>query len=367
MTISNLRKRSEPSGVSVALLLFIIPMSAWANVGPPSSGGHLVADLAGSLEVAITREKLTIDMRPVASGKPARVEALYQLHNDGEAREFELLFASGSSFVNDFQISLGDQSIDCVPAPKAELPESWKAPTHTPALDGIRLDYLRYRHKQITPMRFTVAIPPGKHVLKMSYQAETAIHQYGHPHVYRQFAYVLAPARSWAEFGGLDVVIQLPETWRAACSLPLSREGDTLTGSFDALPAGAISLTLQAPEGSLYRPLAYAGLGLLALTGIGGAVVCGRGGRAAGRSDGSAWPAAILWPAAWGLAVFAAGMFAIFGPDLALSSAQASHYGYGRAFAMIGVVFLAGLAMAVGFIITLSAAAVFRRRETAGK
>jgi hypothetical protein len=358
------------------LVLLAAPAVARANVGPPASGGHVVAEPVDVEGVAITRETLAIDLRPLATNGLAQVEAVYHLQNQGPEKKLDLLFASGSASVADFQVWLGSQPVPSVPANDTELPPSWKAPSGTPGFPGDgELDYLRHGSRRVTPVAFTVTIPPGRHDLRVRYAAEAATHLDGYPTVYRQFAYVLAPAKSWAGFGGLDVTIHLPANWRAACTPALAREGDTLTGSFADLPTDAIALTLQAPEGWAYRPLAGASLGLLGLAGFGGAVVCWKGGRASGRHAAisaeahsgwlsrHAWPKSVGLGAAWGLAVLGTGLFATFGPDWVLPTGQASHYGYGQAFAMIGVVLLSILAVPVGFGIAQLTAVVVRRRE----
>ena len=59
------------------------------------------------------------------------------------------------------------------------------------------------------------------------------------PTITWQFAYVLAPARAWGGFGGLDVEVLLPHGWRAAYTPDLLRNGDMLRRNFDVVPADA--------------------------------------------------------------------------------------------------------------------------------
>ena len=361
----------------LALVVLMLPAVARANVGPPSSGGHVVAEPVGIVDVAITRETLTIDLRPLAENGLAQVEAVYHLHNRGPEKTLDLLFASGSASVTGFQVWLGGQQVASAPAKDTTLPASWQAPRETPGLDdGTGLEYLRYQSRGVTPLAFTVVVPSGPHDLRVRYAAEAATHFHGNPTVYRQFAYVLAPARAWSEFGGLDVTIHLPENWRAACAPALNREGDALKGRFADLPADAIALTLQAPEGWAYRPLTYASLGLVGLAGLGGAMACWKGGRSKGRRlalpaetrpdwlDRHAWPRSVGLSVAWGLAVLVTGLLATFGPAWVLPSGQASHYGYEQIFAALGVFVLSALAVPVGFLIAQLTAVVVARRES---
>jgi hypothetical protein len=56
--------------------------------------------------------------------------------------------------------------------------------------------------------------------------------------------------------------------------------------------------------------------------------------------------------------VLAAGLGAVFGPDLALPAGQVMHYGYGQTFALLGVLFLSGALIPMGFAIAQLAALV---------
>src|SRR5262249_48232277 len=150
-------------------------------------------------------------------------EAVYHLHNQGSEKKLDLLFASGSEQLSDFQVWVDDQPIVCAYAIDANLPVSWRPPKQTPGIGG--QSQLDYPSKQVTPVSFTAVIPPGRHDLRVRYAAAAAMQSSGDSTVYRQFVYVLAPARSWAGFGGLDVTIHLPKSWRVACTTTLSREG----------------------------------------------------------------------------------------------------------------------------------------------
>ena len=220
-----------------------------ANVGPPWRSGQIVAEPTGLKDVAITGETLSIDLRPLESGKPALVEAIYRLDNRGPQRQLELVFASGSRLVTDFQVWLGDQAVESKPAGQLDLPKSWKPPRQTPGIhDANGIDFLLGRWQNYaTPLAFTIVLPPGPHVLKVRYQAKVTSYQTNSPALYWQFAYILAPARDWGSFGSLGVTIQVPDNWLVACAPPMKRDGDVLHESFTDLPADAIALTLQTP------------------------------------------------------------------------------------------------------------------------
>lgn len=320
------------------LIVAAIPAVAYANIGPPSTGGQVVAEPMGVVDVAIDRETLTLDLRPLADNGRVRVEAIYHLHNHGAEKQLELVFAMGAPNVADFQVRFAGRPLASAPVAGMTLPASWRTPAKTPGLeDSPALGYLEYDSHPIAPVGFTLRVPPGRHTLQVQYTAGAAIHLHGHPTVYRQFAYVLAPARAWSAFGGLDVTVHLPRNWRAACTPALHRDDDTLTGAFSELPADAIALTVQAPAGWAYQPFAYASLGFLSLTVIGGSVLCWKGGQSQGRRlaqpaehprsrlDRHAWPKSLAMAIGWGLAVLAAGLLATLGPEWLLPRGQASH------------------------------------------
>jgi len=362
MVIPFSRTRRSLVRAGIVLTLLLVPAVVRANVGPPSSGGHVVAEPVGIEGVAITRETLTIDLRPLAANGLAQVEAVYHLQNHGPEKKLDLLFASGSASVADFQVWLGRQPVTGVLAKDTKLPASWQAPTRTPGLRDER-DFLDYRPLGVTPIAFTITLPPGLHDMKVRYAAEATIHRYGHPTVYRQFAYVLAPARAWSSFGGLDVTVHLPVNWRVSCTPALTHGRDTLKGSFAELPADAIALTVQAPEGWAYRPLTYVGVGLFGLTVLGGAVVCRNVGRRLDSLGRHLWAKSIGLGTAWGLAVLGTGLFAIVGPDWVLPSGQANHYGFGQALAFVAVLCLSILAVPVGIVIARLTAVIVCRNE----
>ncbi|HJZ93876.1 MAG TPA: hypothetical protein VKE40_23585 [Gemmataceae bacterium] len=357
----------------IAILgLLALPATGRANVGPPYSGGQLTADPVGIKDVAIEREELTINLRPLAEVGRARVEAVYHLNNAGAERKLDLLFASGSADVAEFRVMFDDRPVPSSRAPSATLPESWKAPKATPALDGDSpLQYPLYHARAVTPVAFAVVVPEGRHTLKVTYAADAGTHLDGYPTVYRQFAYVLAPARSWAGFGGLDVTVHVPDGWRAAATPELTRDGDTLSGHFSDVPADSIALTIQAPAGPAYWPVVCGTLGLFGLAILGGAFVCWRAGRAKGRAlarspdAGHAWPRSVVVGLAWGVVVLGTGLLATFAPDWILPSGHASHYGYGQPLAMIGEVLLAVILVPIGIAIAQLTAVVVRRQWTA--
>ena len=331
------------------------PAVAWANAGSPVFRGNLVGEPVGITDVEIMRETLTIDLRPLVKNDHARVEAIYHLRNLGAEKKLDLLFASGSRDIVEFQVRLGDRPASSQRvAENTPMPESWKPPISTPGLRGEAARH--YWVENSVAVAFTIVVPPGEHFLKVRYAAAATRNRDLAP-IIHQLAYVLAPARSWSRFGGLDVTIHLPKDWHAACSPAMSRDGDTFAGTFPGLPADAIALTLQAPAGWLNPILRHGSFGLFALAGIGGMYLCGRIGRRRLPSQGDALPSPFQMGIAWGFAIFISGLIAIAASDAALPAGQSSSYGYGKAGATIGVGLLGIVAVPIGYLITLAAGA----------
>jgi hypothetical protein len=226
-------------------------------------------------------------------------------------------------------------------------------PQESELIDGGELGY-ELRH-EATPLGFRLAVPPGRHDLAISFGADAVRHHHDEPTLLRQFAYVLSPARTWADFGGLDVTVHVPPGWRAAVAPAMRHEGDTLRATFATVPADSIALTVQAPAG-WYTPVKYATLALFALVALGGGFVVARWTRARERRRQlSLAPASVLVGLGrglvWGLAVSATGVLAIQGPELVLPDGQADHRDY--ALALFGVVFAPIVATAIGAIVSV--------------
>ncbi len=353
------------------LVVLFVP-AAWANLGPPSYGGQVTAEPIGIEAIEITRETLTLDLRPIAQKKLAQVEAIYRLLNEGNKKKLDLRFALGTLGTDNFQVWLDNQPITSEISPNAVLPSSWQAPAYTPGLNGKSLDYLRHS-SEVKPMALTVNIPSGKHDLRVEYAAQTATHLSGKPTIYHQFAYILAPAKAWSAFGGLDVTIYLPRNWQVAITPALNRKGDVLQGAFTDLPGDAIALTMQAPEGWAYRPLKYGSQLLLGLIGLGGLRWGWQLGRTRGQHLSSSplrkihqqvWPWSIGFGLLWGIAILAVGWLAIYSPNWVLPAGQVSRYGYGQGFAILGIMGLSLLAVVIGFAVVQITSA--RHRQAKG-
>ena len=217
---------------------------------------------------------------------PIDVSVAYSITNRGPAREVALVFASGAPNTAGFSVMLDGQPIAAQPAISVTLPAEWMPPATTPGLDSTDLLYLDppqqmrtdagavvdWRHYPSSFARsttstyaFTVTIPTGNSALAVQYRAEPQQYRSGgytdNLNAY-QFAYVLAPARAWDGFGGLDVTVRLPACWLAASRPGLTQVGGELRGTFESVPADALALTVapcaaSRPAVTLCSPSAF--------------------------------------------------------------------------------------------------------------
>jgi hypothetical protein len=313
------RRPSQIIGCIAVLGSLFLPCAVQANIGPKWWGDR-TAEPLGLKGVAITHEKLTIDLRPLADAQPVEVEAIYHLNNTGAARKIELFFITGVASVRDFTVHLGDRALESRELPRkewpgseAELPPSWQPPADMPGIDSdkSRSHIYRLPSKQVV-LAFSVELPPGRSFLRANYRAKAYGEDEDYPTVTWQFPYILAPAREWERFDGLDVTVKLPAGWQANSTPALERNRDVLHGRFASLPADCLALAARQPmEPALQRKKGqtiWTYGGLYALVIIGGGALCWWTGRLLGRllarrtarrSSLSGLPSALLMPLLW--------------------------------------------------------------------
>jgi hypothetical protein len=343
-----------------------------ANMANPVQPGDVVGEPSAALAgVTVEREALSIDLRPLERRAPAVVEATYRLRNDGPARELPLVFvadalAAGSG------VWVDGRPVPAALSPAGTLPPAWSPPASTPSLDGgtpLRYEAGR-RPGEVeggaapVVLSFLLPLDSGRHTVRVRYRARATAYSHRSPAVNWQLGYVLAPARQWAGFGGLDARILLPAGWKARAAPALRREGDALAAAWDSLPANALAVTARAPTPPVgaYQVLlllaAAAGLGICIAVGL-------RVGRTlAVRRRSAAWGALLGTGLGlvWATAVVAGAMaFPAWVSD-AMGTQAAVGYGYG-----ISIVALLLFPVLFLLVLALVMIAVFRahRRTTA--
>lgn len=151
------------------------------------------------------------------------------------------------------EVRLDDEPLARLPgrSDDAEDP-SWSPPRWTPGFDGdVDLPYEAERDRSEDP-RFALHVAPGEHQLVVSYSTSAGAY-FCEPTLCWQLPYVLAPAKTWGGFGGLDVTVRVPEAWRFASEPALAPDGEAMRATFTELPANALAMTLQAPATAGYR------------------------------------------------------------------------------------------------------------------
>jgi len=342
----------------------------------PSFGGVPVGEVGGLAGIRIVSETLAIDLRPVdvddalragdtvsASlgsvrmiqyGAAAYVTATYRLANTGPARTVDLHFAHGADDVSDFRVDVDGRLVAGAPG-DAPVPEDWLTPSHTPGPSGSQ-SFLYdggFRDDSAAPRlwSFRAPLPAGPSRLTVRYRADAGTYV-AQPLIVRQFAYILAPARTWAGFGTLDVTVDVPPGWQAWSDPPLERRGDTLVGRFDGVPADALALSVQPTESAARIAARWSSRVVLLLVFVAGGPLCWHIGRRRRRR----WPRrlaiGVLCALAWAAAIGLAGWLAVAAPDAVTPAAHVTHYGYGLIMAVIGVAGLAAFAAPLGLAIT---------------
>lgn len=300
------RLRASATLATAALLLAVPRAAAWANMAAPPEpytvhNGSRIGEPAGALrDVFIEHETLRFDLRPLEKGRPVWVEAAYRVRNDGPARALDLLFVANGLARGATSVTVDGRPVASTPGAAGALPPSWRAPATTPAFDSAGAT-LPYEPRGEGTLAFRVRLPAGRHEIRVRYPAEASARSVNDLTPVWQLGYVLAPARDWGGFGGVEVRVQAPPRWRVATAPALRSEGGDLVGAWKDLPADALSISAQKPEpdaGSWYLLWAVATLTGLVLAGWIGA----KAGAALGRKGKSAaWalPASAGLTLAW--------------------------------------------------------------------
>jgi hypothetical protein len=264
-------------------VLLMVPKEVHANVGPKWWGTYGSEPQGGLVDVAIQRETLKLDLRPVANLEPATVEATYHLYNSGAVKKVELVFVAGSEDVRDFAVYSGTKLLpsralrpDEVRQRWNTMPSSWKPPPDLAGIDSrIKSSvWLSRPGSGLALLAFELEIPHGASTLRARYRAKLAGTEEGYPTATWQLHYILAPARQWGTFGRLEVTIYIPNYWQHTCSLDLENDGARLHGTFDGLPADCLTVATRLPIGPEYdwKVRLYIALDIILV--IGGGLGC---------------------------------------------------------------------------------------------
>ncbi len=93
----------------VLLVLLILPLpfgSCFGNLSGPWKPGQLLVDVTGVKDIAIVRETLRIDLRPLEQRGWIRITATYVIDHSGAAKDLPLTFITGVQSVQGVRCSL---------------------------------------------------------------------------------------------------------------------------------------------------------------------------------------------------------------------------------------------------------------------
>lgn len=267
--------------VALGLFFCVLP-PARANMADPARPGDPVGEPSPLLDsIHVPEEQLVIDMRPVAEQLPASVKATYRLRNDGGAKKLDLVFVAGgfrSNSVSSFTVMLDGVTVPGRFSDSLYVPSGWQMPRFTPGFggkDSLPYEILLTRSAgrsdihggdrgerlpaTVPAIFFSVDLSSGYHTLSVTYTVDPTGYGYIDPVYIHQLGYVLSPARRWGSFGRLDAQVVLPKGWEAATWPQMEREGDTLFGVWNGLPADALALSARMPVSPTLYALAFWG------------------------------------------------------------------------------------------------------------
>jgi hypothetical protein len=306
-------------GIVATLLL---PSPGWADIGE-KWWGDVVREPRGLKEIEITHEKLTIDLRPLRDVQPVHVEMIYYLNNHRACKKLDLVFVSGVDGVDDFEVRLDGHLVDSKPIPAEEqaelldqMPDSWKVPDHLPRFEKGPYHSRARFHREPALLTFSLELPAGVSTITARYRARAVGVDEDRPTATWQFPYILAPAREWGGFGGLDVTVYVPAGWQSASSPKLEREGDLLRGRFSALPSDYLAIATRAPVRRELRVTLLAIAGGLPVVTLGIGFLCWRTGWRQGRSLARRLPPGTK---GWGGYGYRVALLAIVAPILSVA------------------------------------------------
>lgn len=275
----------RPSLGLVACVLFATSVRLGANMAAPIQPGTIVGEPMAALRgLAIEREKLDIDLRALDTEMPSDgdtppafgtvlVSTVYNVRNDSAARTITLEFVAEAIDTAHWSVFVDGRRIASTYRTASALPRSYAAPLTTPGIDGGQIEY---EGRVPGVIRFDAPLESGRHTIRVEYIARATRHVVDHPLVHWQIGYILAPARQWQSFGGIDMTVTLPPRWGVATNPSLERHNDVLTGHFDGIPADAISITARARHRWWFAYLEWIPSALVTLVGAYAALRSGR-------------------------------------------------------------------------------------------
>ncbi len=252
------------------MLLSITALSGSANARVTRGLAPFVSEPVSDWErLALVKEVLVLDLRPIALGHRAVIDATYRIRNDGAMMELNLLLPLHGTAVG--TASLDGESLLPVVSPAMLdgeslppiVPPEWTAPMALATLEGTPRDSSGYFHLPKRGFSFMFTIGPGEHTLRLRQEVNLARDYMSAFYTVYNLAYVLLPLRSWQSVGAVDVTVELPPDWLGESVPAMTRTGDTLqTTLLEPLSLDALSVVASPPPPS--SPTVHRAVGFLA-------------------------------------------------------------------------------------------------------
>ena len=204
--------------------------------------------------------------------------------------------------------------------------------------------------RRLTWLAFTFEVPPGAaKTVTIGYT-----HTPGQDHAKRvstvfTYEYLLSPAKTWAAFGPLHIVVKLPPNAITWSSMPWREEGAERRADFSSLPNGELVFEVMSTNGLWFGMTGHEGYWVIVIVAlVAVAFATGRvGGRMWGKG-GTSGIASVGWVAA---IVIVSGIAATFACVVltALFPSRALGFGYGPFFGLLlGVAVVCFVAPVIG-------------------
>ncbi|MFJ7826725.1 hypothetical protein [Psychrobacillus sp. NPDC096623] len=101
--------------------------------------------------------------------------------------------------------------------------------------------------------------------LTIEYKATLGIDERASLHPIYRLDYLLHPASYWSDFKDLNIEVKVPKRASVYVNLPLQKDGNTYSGTFDTLPEENLILFISPSSGILINLFNSRGIALLAL------------------------------------------------------------------------------------------------------
>jgi hypothetical protein len=243
----------------VLLAVIAPPRRALANMAQPSAPGQVTGILEPQKEhgIRIDSETLTFDVGEDLDR--ASVEAAYTMTGGAVASSPEVAFA----FVrgDDARDVAASVRLDGELVPFRLVTDEVERQKGWSTLAGGR---------ELGFLLFQLSFAPGQtRKVVVAYTQHPSWEATEHVHPVFTFEYLLSPAKSWASFGPLEIVVKAPP--RTVFSSPMSaltRDGDRYVAHLPTLPDGELSFEVMSSAGlwlGISRTSTYLGIFVAAL------------------------------------------------------------------------------------------------------